>query len=84
MNRYILLLISLLICFKATAVTPTPPPSDANIIGHVVDQATGEHLPGISVFVKGTNIGTATDASGHYFLRHLRSFATYAPGRLPL
>lgn len=72
MNRYILLLISLLICFKATAVTPTPPPSDANIIGHVVDQATGEHLPGISVFVKGTNIGTATDASGHYFLRHLR------------
>lgn len=46
--------------------------SDANVIGHVVDQKTGEHLAGITIAVKGTTFGTATDATGHYALRHLR------------
>lgn len=43
--------------------------SDANIIGHVLDKNTEEHLSFISVSLKGTTIGTMTDASGHYFLK---------------
>ena len=35
------------------------------------DAATGEHLPYITVVVKGTTIGTATDGTGHYFLKNL-------------
>ncbi|GKG73332.1 TonB-dependent receptor [Parabacteroides goldsteinii] len=45
--------------------------SDANVFGHVLDKETGEHLPFITVMLKGTTIGTTTDNSGHYFLKNL-------------
>ena len=38
--------------------------SDAN-------KNTKEHLPYITVALKGTTIGTVTDATGHYFLKNL-------------
>lgn len=44
---------------------------DAHLTGHVLDEKTGEHLPFVNVQVKGTNIGTVTDESGHYFLKDL-------------
>lgn len=47
-------------------------PSDANIIGHVVEATSGEHIPGATIQIKGTVIGTATDQSGHYFLANMR------------
>ena len=47
-------------------------PSDANIIGHGTDAKTGEHLAGITIAIKGTTFGTATDATGHYFLKNLK------------
>ena len=46
-------------------------PSDANIVGHILDQKTGEHLPFINIYLKGTTIGTMTDATGHYYLKNL-------------
>ena len=42
---------------------------DAHLTGHVLDEKTGEHLPFVNVQLKGTNIGTVTDESGHYFLK---------------
>lgn len=45
--------------------------SDANIVGHVIDKHTKEHLPFITVMIKGTTIGTTTDATGHYQLVNL-------------
>lgn len=45
--------------------------SDANVFGHVLDKETGEHLPFITIQLKGTTIGTTTDNSGHYFLKNL-------------
>ena len=47
-------------------------PTDANIIGHVTDAKTGEHLAGITIAIKGPTFGTATDATGHYFLKNLK------------
>ena len=44
---------------------------DAHLTGHVLDERTGEHLPYVNVQVKGTNIGTVTDESGHYLLQDL-------------
>ena len=69
-----------LLCILITVagVNATPPekkrpvPTDANIIGHVVDATTKEHIPGITIQIKGTNFGTSTDATGHYFLRNVR------------
>ncbi len=39
---------------------------DRTITGTVTDSETGEALPGVSVFVKGTNSGTVTDVNGKY------------------
>jgi iron complex outermembrane recepter protein len=47
------------------------PPTDANIFGHVIDAETGEHLPFVHLIIKGTRIGTITDATGHYILTNL-------------
>ncbi len=38
------------------------------IKGKVTDQATGEELPGVSVLIKGTTKGTATDFDGNFEL----------------
>lgn len=56
----------------AYAYEPVTDGSDANLIGHVVDKYSGEHLPFISVALKGTTIGTTTDATGHYFMKNLK------------
>lgn len=45
--------------------------SDAHIIGDVTDKTTGDHLGFITIAIKGTTIGTTTDATGHYFLKNL-------------
>jgi len=45
--------------------------TDANIFGHVLDKNTQEHLPYVTLQFKGTTTGTATDATGHYFLKNL-------------
>lgn len=45
--------------------------TDANLTGHVLDQLTGEHMPYVTVQVKGTAIGGVTDESGHYYLHNL-------------
>lgn len=45
--------------------------TDANITGHVVDARTGEHIAYATLALKGTTIGAATDATGHFFLKNL-------------
>lgn len=46
------------------------------ISGRVIDRSTNEGLPGVSVIVKGTTNGTATDADGRYALNVSGSTAT--------
>lgn len=43
--------------------------TDANIYGHVIDKKTGEHMPFVTIQLKGTTIVTTTDKTGHYFLK---------------
>ncbi|MBR8704344.1 TonB-dependent receptor [Bacteroides pyogenes] len=45
--------------------------TDANIIGHVIEVSTGDHVPGVSIFLKGTTIGTVSDNTGHFRLMDL-------------
>ena len=42
-----------------------------SIKGHIIDKATNEHIPYVTVSVKGTTIGTVADATGHFTLRNL-------------
>lgn len=50
----------------------TAPPSYKNMVGQVVgriyDNSTKEPIPGATVMIKGTSIGTVTDANGSYSL----------------
>lgn len=70
MKKYIFFLVSLCCALlPAMADQPEHPElkaSDANIIGHVLDKKTGEHLSYITIALKGTTIGTVTDATGHF------------------
>ena len=45
--------------------------TDAHIYGHIIDKATGEHIPHIFVMIQGTTIGVSTDNSGHYTINNL-------------
>ena len=45
--------------------------TDAHIYGHVIDKATGEHLPYVFIMLKGTTIGVSTEHSGHYMIRNI-------------
>ena len=42
--------------------------TDANLLGHVINSKTGEHVAYVSVFLQGTTIGTATDETGHFHI----------------
>ncbi len=55
------------------AAVPTAGPRTPNTMANVpvsgrVTQGNGEGLPGVTVLVKGTNIGTSTDAGGNFTL----------------
>ena len=55
-----------------TSETPTQPKAtDANIYGHIISLDRQEHIPYVTVSVKGTTIGTTADATGHYYLKNL-------------
>ncbi|MFI3282355.1 MAG: TonB-dependent receptor [Rikenellaceae bacterium] len=61
----------LLLC-AAVAITPSfAQKSDAVIVGHVVDQNTGKHLPYITISVEGTTMGCVSDATGHFRMINL-------------
>lgn len=45
--------------------------SDSNIAGHAVNAVTNEHIPFVTVSLKGTTLGGVSDASGHFFLKNL-------------
>ncbi|HKK80636.1 MAG TPA: carboxypeptidase-like regulatory domain-containing protein, partial [Prolixibacteraceae bacterium] len=65
-RKSFLIFVITIITLYSLAVKPR---TDANLIGHVVNN--GEHLPFVSVSIKGTTIGTTTDETGHYNLNNL-------------
>lgn len=71
MNRFFLFIILLCSTLSMATANDNLSPTDANIVGHVLNKATGEHLPYVKVSLKGTTIMTTTDKSGHYFLKNL-------------
>lgn len=70
-TAYIFLLGAIFSLFPGYIVASEIKDTDANIIGHVTDKDTKEHLPYVTVLLKGTTIGTTTDGTGHYFLKNL-------------
>lgn len=67
----LLILLSLSILSSSRLIAQTAL-SDANIIGHVIEKGTDEHLPGFTIRLLDSSIGVVTDISGHYAIRHLK------------
>ncbi len=66
--KFSIILPVLLVVVQLTAIAQHKK-TDANIIGHVTSK--NEHLPFVNIMLKGTNIGTTTDETGHYQMINL-------------
>ena len=72
MKKYIFFVVgAVCLLLSSTVYAEDLKSTDANIVGHVIEKSTREHLPYMTVSLKGTTIGTMTDATGHYFLKNL-------------
>ena len=72
MKKYLLFIIALFVLHSnVMADDEDTKKTDAHVFGHVLEKSTKEHLPYVTIRVKGTTIGITTDATGHYFLRNL-------------
>ncbi|NCB07529.1 MAG: TonB-dependent receptor [Bacteroidia bacterium] len=67
MKRTLILIIGLLLILQSHAQEKT----DAMLFGDVKSVKTKEHIPYVTISVKGTNLGTVTDGTGHYKISHL-------------
>jgi hypothetical protein len=68
MIKKVTLLCLLIFSFTASAQT-------INVKGTVKDAKTGDPLPGVSILIKGTNIGYQTDFDGFYSLSNVKEGA---------
>jgi TonB-dependent SusC/RagA subfamily outer membrane receptor len=71
--------------------SPTPQPGWRTLRGQVLDRKTEEGLPGVTILVKGTTIGTATNIDGSFTLRTppgyptlLATYIGYTPEEQPI
>ena len=71
MKKVYVLSLLFLVVFDCLVFASEKKQTDANLVGHVVDKSTKEHLALVNIAIEGTTIGTTTDASGHYFLKNL-------------
>ena len=62
---------SLLLISQFTYAQNSSSATDAMLFGDVKDVETGEHIPFVNIVIQGTNIGTSTDATGHYMFSNL-------------
>ncbi len=67
MKKILILLLGIFISFQANSQEKT----DAMLFGDVKSGKTGEHIPYVTIVVKGTQLGTIADGTGHYKLAHL-------------
>lgn len=64
------ILLIMLFCISFTLLGPSIVLGQTNTVsGTVADRETGQPLVGVNILIKGTSIGTATNASGHYSLQ---------------
>jgi len=67
MKRILIIILLLLAVVEVKSQEKT----DAMLFGDVKSAKTKEHIPYVSIVIKGTHLGTTTDGSGHYKLANL-------------
>lgn len=71
MKKIFLLTIALLSFALSFANEKNPKAGNREIVGHVMDYYSGEHIPYATVVVENSTLGTAADGSGHFILKGL-------------
>ena len=54
------------------SISVTVQAQTGRIFGHVVDENSGDALPGANVFLKGTSLGAAADIHGDYYITNIQ------------
>lgn len=65
-SLFILTTIFMVSCLNVSLMAQNPQPSTKVVKGKIVSSDTGEPLPGVTIIIKGTQKGTATDAFGNF------------------
>ena len=71
MKKFILLVVAALLCVATTidaVAQRRDKATDTNLVGHVIDARTREHIAYATIAVRGTTLGMATNEGGHYML----------------
>lgn len=63
--------ISVILLCLMSVLTAVAQKTDAMLFGDAKSKATGEHIPYVTIKVKGTTLKTVSDASGHFKLANL-------------
>ncbi len=71
LNGFKLIMLIVLVIVPMTVSANGELKTNANIVGHVTDKATGEPIPYVAVQVEGTMIVSVTNAEGYYHLEDL-------------
>ena len=69
MARPVFRVLAMALAFSAAGAAAQTRPATVSIEGRVVDAATGEALPGVTVYLSRTTLGTAADADGRFSIR---------------
>ena len=71
LNGFKLIMVIVLVLLPMAASANEELKTNANVVGHVTDKATGEPIPHVAVQVLGTMIVSVTNAEGYYHLEDL-------------
>ncbi len=69
LNKYFIIIS--LILFNSVFLFATNDKPPTMLTGHIKDVKTGEDIPAITILVKGTTLGTASDLKGKYNLKNI-------------
>ncbi|MFU8859812.1 MAG: TonB-dependent receptor [Cyclonatronaceae bacterium] len=63
--------ITLMLLFLSVTAAEVIAQSAGRISGRVIEEATGDPLIGVNVFIQGTTLGAMTDADGYYYIMNI-------------
>lgn len=74
MNKFITLLLFLVISTTASIGQQVKSTINSTLSGQVLDEKTKQPIPGVSLYIKGTTHGVITDAEGHFYFQTGQKF----------
>jgi iron complex outermembrane receptor protein len=74
MNKFITLLLFLVVSANASFAQQAKSTINSTLSGQVLDEKTKQPIPGVSLYIKGTTHGVITDTEGHFYFQTGQKF----------